>query len=117
MKNVNSEGKFVLPVCPQERDVAELVVFIVARSPELKLEAVRGNGVLTRSFDAFVTSCMSAGVSFEHCLPEILGGFLIEATRPKRGFIRHGHKMSRKGRREITFDLRVASKILSGELR
>jgi len=114
MENVNSEGKFVLPLCPQERDVAELLVFLVARSPEIKLEVVRGNGKLTRSFDSFVTSCMAAGVSFEYCLPEILGEFLIEATRPKRGFIRHGKAKSRAGRREITFDLRVASEIFSG---
>ena len=113
MKNVNHEGKFVLPLCPQEQDVAELIVFLVDSSPEIKLDVVRANGVLIRTFDSFITSCLSAGVSFENCLPEILGSFLIDAARKRHALVWHGVKRRRQSSREIFLDYRTATKFLS----
>ena len=116
MKNVNSEGKFVLPAFPQERDLAELIVFLVEGNPEIRLEAARNNGALIRTLDSFATSCMAAGVSFDQCPIDLFGAWLTKdaAKGPGKLVSRRGadwtfHNRNSEGHKSITFLYFVAA--------
>lgn len=77
MKNVNSEGKFVIPAFPQKRDLAELLVFLTDGNPEIKLEVARNHGVLIRGIDEFLTTCAAGDVSFRECPIEHFAAWLV----------------------------------------
>jgi hypothetical protein len=110
MRNVNSEGKFVIPAFPQERDLAELLVFLIEGNPEIKLEVARNHGVLYRSFDEFVTTCIAASVSFSECPVECFGAWLIEVARKPAKLVKHDGG-PRKSTRRITFLCCKAAKL------
>jgi hypothetical protein len=122
MRNVNSEGKFVIPAFPQEQDLAELIVFLVEGNPEIKMEVARNNGVLLRTLDSFATSCMAAGVSFEQCPIDTFGAWLMRGTAkgPDKLVSRRGADWTFKNRgsvgyKSISLHYFAATKRVAGE--